>query len=108
MNLLDFTPIAYASVDTFVRKVNTFFINPLIVLLVTVAVAYFLYGVFEFVKNSNSDEGRTKGKNHMVWGLIGLFIMVSVFFIMQLLLGTIGIDESQINVQTGEINLQQN
>jgi hypothetical protein len=44
----------------------------------------------------------------MLWGLIGLSIMVSVFFIMKVVLGTIGIDQNQINVQTGEVNIQNN
>jgi hypothetical protein len=69
---------------------------------------YFLYGLFEFIKDSDSEDGREKGKRHMLWGLIGLSIMVSVFFIMKVVLGTIGIDQNQINVQTGEVNIQNN
>lgn len=101
-----FTPVAYATVDTFVRKLNTFIFNPLIYFMTIVAVAYFLYGIFEYIKGSDSSDAKEKGKQHMIWGLIGLFIMVAVFLIIKVIMGTVGIDESEINVQTGEVNIQ--
>jgi uncharacterized membrane protein YjfL (UPF0719 family) len=99
-----FTPVAYADVDTFVLKLNKYIFNPIIMFMVTLAVAYFLFGIYEYIKGSSSDEAREKGQRHMIWGLIGLAIMVSVFFIMKVLLGTIGIDETEINVETGQVN----
>jgi len=95
---------AYASVDDTIRKVNKVLINPLITLMFAIAAIYFVYGVFEFIRDSSSADGREKGKQHIIWGLIGMAIMGSVFFIMQLILGTLGI-ENQINPQTGEVNL---
>jgi hypothetical protein len=100
-----FTPVAYASVDVFVKKLNTYLFNPAISLMIFVAVVYFLYGLFEFINGAGSDDAREIGKRHMLWGLIGLFIMVSVFFIMKVLLGTIGITDDQINPQNGTVNL---
>ena len=38
--------IAYASVDSFIGNVNKLIINPLIILLFALALAYFLWGVF--------------------------------------------------------------
>lgn len=100
------TPVAHATVDTFVRKLNTYIFNPVIYFLVVVAVAYFIYGIFEYLRNSDSSDAKEKGRLHMIWGLIGLFIMVSVFFIIRLIMGTVGIDENEINVETGEVNIQ--
>ena len=102
-----FTPVAYANVDTFVMKLNKYLFNPFIVFLVALAVVYFLYGIYEYLQGASSDEAREKGQRHMIWGLIGLFIMVSVFFIMKVLLGTIGIDDSEINVESGQVNFGQ-
>ena len=95
---------AYASVDETIRKVNKAIINPLIVLMFAIAVIYFAYGVFEFIKDGDSSDAREKGKQHIIWGLIGMAIMASVFFIMQLILGTLGI-EDQINVEDIEVTL---
>ena len=100
-----FTPVAHASVDTFLKKLNTYIFNPIIGLLVIVAVAYFLYGIFEYIRGASSAEDREKGQRHMVWGMIGLFIMVAVFFIMRVIMGTIGLDEQDINPRTGEVNI---
>ncbi len=101
------TPTAYASVDNFIRKLNTYIFNPAITFLIILAVAYFIYGIFEYLKGASSDDAREKGQRHMLWGLVGLFIMVSVFFIIRVMLGTIGIDEDQVNPQTGEVNINQ-
>ncbi len=70
------------------RFVNAI-INPAIRFLFIIALAYFLFGVVQFIRNSDNETERTKGKQHMLWGVIGLAIMVSVFAIMNIALGTI-------------------
>ena len=45
------TNIAYASVGSIVGSVNKLIINPLILLLFALALAFFLFGVFEFIAN---------------------------------------------------------
>ena len=101
-----FTPVAHASVDTFVKKAITYVVNPIIALMVIVALAYFVYGIFEYVKDGDDSEARAKGAQHMLWSIIGLFIMVGVFFIMRVILGSVGISESQINPQNPtEVNI---
>lgn len=66
-------------------KISEQIINPLIDLMFAVAVVFFIYGVVEFVRSSDNEEARDKGKEHMVWGVVGLFIMVSVWGIMNIL-----------------------
>ena len=70
-----------------------------------IAAVYFAYGIFEFIKDSDSADAREKGKQHIIWGLIGMFIMVGVFFITDVILGTIGIDQNQINVREIQVEL---
>ena len=105
MNL--FSPkIAYADLNAFIGKVDTQIINPLIIFLFALAVVYFLYGAFEFIANGANDEKKTTGKSHMLWGVIGLTIMMGVWFILGVILNTLGIDKSQINPETGMVNLR--
>src|SRR3989344_8115782 len=94
---------AYASLDSFVRSVNKEIINPLIVFLFALAVAYFLYGVFEFMFNQASEEKKTTGKSHMLWGVVGITIMMGVWFLLGLIIDTFNIQG--INPQTGEVNI---
>jgi amino acid transporter len=82
-------------------------INPLIELLFALAIVYFLYGVFEFLSNQANEEKKTTGKSHMMWGIIGITIMMGVWTILGILLNTLGIDESEINPEAGTVNLTQ-
>jgi len=104
MNLF-FTNIAYASVDSFISNINRLIINPLIILLFALALMYFLYGIFEFFSNAESDEKRTTGKKHMIWGIIGLTIMMGVWFILGVILDTFNI--TGINPQEGTVQLNE-
>ena len=102
---LFFTNIAYASVDSFIANVNRLIINPLIVLLFALALAYFLWGMFEFLSNQENEEKKTKGKSHMIWGIVGITIMMGVWFIMYLILDTFNITE--INPKKGTVQLNE-
>ena len=97
--------IAYAaeSVDQFIGNVNRLIINPLIALLFALAVVFFLYGMLQFFINSTNDEKKTQGKRHMIWGVVGMTIMMGVFFILNLVLDTIGV--KGINPEQGEVKL---
>lgn len=100
--------IAYADgVDDFVYKVNDLILNPLIGLLFAVALAVFLYGVVEFLMKSEEDEARTKGKKHMLWGIIGLFVMFSVWAILNLVLSTFDLENQydKLDPENGEVKL---
>lgn len=89
-----FTPqIAYAADDiaSLMSKVNKVIINPLITFLFVLAFVIFIYGLVEFLGNRDNQEAQTKGKSHMLWGVIGVFIMFSVFGIMTLLINVFGL-----------------
>lgn len=78
------------SFDSFLHNINNQIITPLIYLLFTLALIYFLYGVFLFIKNADSPDKRSEGAKSMIWGIVGLFIMLSVKGIINLILRTIG------------------
>ncbi|MFA6520692.1 MAG: hypothetical protein WCT44_03745 [Candidatus Paceibacterota bacterium] len=78
--------------DAFIGKVVEQIINPLIVLLFALAMVYFLYGVLEFIMNQENEEKKTTGKSHMIWGIIGISIMMSVWAIMNIILKTFNIN----------------
>lgn len=99
--------VAYASVDSFVANLNRLIINPLIILLFALALVYFLYGVFEFLSNQENEEKKTAGKKHMIWGIVGLTIMMGVWFILNVILGTFNIPSSEINPKEGTVHLNE-
>lgn len=102
---LFFTNVAYASADSFLNNVNRVIINPIIVLLFAAALAYFAWGMVDFIANQNNEEKKTAGKQHMIWGILGLTIMMGVWTLLNIVLNTINIDKSQVNPKAGTVNL---
>ena len=99
-------PTAEASIVTLMQSINKVIINPLIILLFALAVVYFLYGLARYLLSPENEEIRKSSKSHMLWGIIGMFIMVSVFGIMTLILTTLG--ESRIKLDgTGDYTVQE-
>lgn len=80
---------------TLLHKINQVILNPLITLIFAAAVLIFLYGVFEYLKDSGSEDARSTGRSHMLWGIVGMFIMISAFGIMRVIMNTIGADANQ-------------
>ena len=78
-------------ITDFLNKVNRAIVNPLILLLFGIALLVFIWGLFRFITSAESDEGREIGKKNILWGLIGMVIMISVFGIIRLIMGTFGI-----------------
>ncbi|KKQ03104.1 MAG: hypothetical protein US18_C0017G0013 [Parcubacteria group bacterium GW2011_GWB1_36_5] len=100
---LFFPKVAYADFNSFLTNVNQQIINPLIIFLFALAMVYFLYGLVEFIGNGANDEKKTIGKSHMLWGVVGLTIMMGVWAILGVVLNTFEI--TGIKPETGEVIL---
>lgn len=73
-----------------INNIIAYIVNPVVYLLVGLAVIYFLYGVFNFVRNAEDPAKRVEGANHILWGVVGIAIMFSVFVFMHIIKNTIG------------------
>jgi uncharacterized membrane protein YbhN (UPF0104 family) len=82
---------APANLDDLIRNINSSIINPIIGVLFVFALVLFLWGTVKFIMNADNDTDREQGKNHMIWGLVGMFIMVSVVAIINMVLRTFGV-----------------
>src|SRR3989344_4619806 len=76
------------TLQSFVEKIYENIFNPFVLLVGALALIIFLWGVIEFIARSDSDEAVGTGKRHMVWGIIGLLIILSVWGIMNLICRT--------------------
>jgi NADH:ubiquinone oxidoreductase subunit 2 (subunit N) len=55
----------------------------------------FIWGIFQyFIQGGHDEEKRESGKSLMLWGLIGFFVMVSVWGLVQILVGTVGLSNT--------------
>lgn len=66
-------------------------VNSVIPFLITLATVSFIWGVIQYLMNPENEEKRKKGKSFVVWGLIGLFVMISVWGLVGVLSDTFGI-----------------
>ncbi len=76
-----------------IESVKSQIINPAIKLLLVVGVVYFLYGLVKFLSASRyrmDSQGAEEGKKHMVYGLIGLAVIISAFGIVNLIGSAVG------------------
>jgi uncharacterized membrane protein YidH (DUF202 family) len=89
--------------DAFIGKVDTVIINPLIGFLFALAVLYFIYGVAQFIFNPDNEEQKTTGKSHMMWGIIGITIMMGVWTLLNVMLKTFNI--TGVNPKQGTVSL---
>ncbi len=80
------------AITEFLNDINRVILNPLILLAFSVAFIVFLWGIVTFISNQTGDANREEGKRKIIWGLFGMFIMVSVYGLIGIILGTFGID----------------
>lgn len=82
--------------DSFISKVADNIINPFILLLFGVAVVVFLWGVIQFVRQADNEDARAIGGRHILYGVIGMAIMISAFGILKFITGTFNLDNSPV------------
>ena len=64
-------------------------VNPLIMGAFALAVLVFVYGIIQFIANPDETDAHTKAKWTMFGGLIGLFIMISAWGLINLVFNTV-------------------
>ncbi len=88
----------------FIGKVTELILQPIVYLLFALAMYYFVIGIFTFVMKSDDPKARATGRQHMIWGVLGFFIMVSVITILQITTRTI-FPEADVNAPFSGGNL---
>lgn len=76
----------------FLEKVVVQIVNPLILLLVSIAFMYFLWGVFNFIRQAGDADKRAEGQQAILWGLVGLVIIFGAYGIIRIVTSTFGLD----------------
>ena len=81
-------PAGSVVLERFVR----FIIDPAIALRFTAGFLLFLWGIVVFIYNLREGADYKPGLQHMIWGLVGMLIMMSVYGIIVLVSNTLGLD----------------
>lgn len=70
-------------------------LNIVVPIVVTLALIYFLWGLAQYILSAGDEEKKTDGKHIMIWGIIALFVMVSVWGLVRFISGTTGVGQDQ-------------
>ena len=76
-------------------KLITDYVNLVIPLIIGVAVVAFLWGVLSYIMSAGNEEKRGEALKFISAGLVGLFVMVTVWGLVNILVGSFGLS-SQI------------
>lgn len=69
-----------------------YILTPAAFLLIGLAVVFFLIGIVKFMFSAGDAEKRKEGRNMMIYGVIGMFVMISLWGLVNLLSETFDLD----------------
>ena len=85
--------ISGTTIPEYLRSITGFIYIVLVPLLFAVAFIAFLYGIFlYFIAGGADEEKRSQGKQLAIWGIVGFFVMVSVWGLVNIIRNTFNID----------------
>jgi len=70
-------------------NLGRYLITPIILLVFAIALLLFVWGLVQFLIELNTGGKANKGKQHMLWGIIGMFIMTAAWGILNLIQSTV-------------------
>lgn len=77
--------------ETLLGNITKVIINPIITLLFAVALLVFVWGIVEYIlKASKGGDDLKAAKNHLIYGVFGMFLMAAVFGILELIKNIVG------------------
>lgn len=86
-------PIAHAAdAEAFGRAIDPVLqhvVYPIVGVLFTIAVIVFVFGALQLIWKDSDSESRKNGKNAIIGGVIGMFIMLSAWGFIHLISNTI-------------------
>jgi hypothetical protein len=80
------------SAQQLILKFATVIVNPLILVMFAVALLVFVWGIAEYIRQSTNPSASSTGKMHILYGIIGMVIMVSAFTLINILLSSFNIE----------------
>jgi type VI protein secretion system component VasK len=83
-----------SGLDSFLAKIVTELVNPVILLLTAVALVVFAWGVFKLIYSAGDDKGREQGRRALLWGIIGFVIIFGAYGIINLAMDTFNLEPS--------------
>lgn len=85
---------AASAASKLVEGISREIANPIIVLMFAFALVAFLWGVRGYIEGADNPEKRAIGAQHIMWGVIGMALMLMSFTLIRIMLKTFGLYDS--------------
>lgn len=77
-------------------------LNMLVPIILTLAIIYFMFGLLSYIIKTDKEEAR----NHMIWGIIAIAVMVSIWGLVGILQSTLGIQGQNTPIVPATVQVQ--
>ena len=67
-------------------------IEPLIILFISIALIVFIWGIVKYISAAGDSQKARDGMNMIKWGVIGMFVIVSMWGLVVIILNLFGLD----------------
>lgn len=81
------------TVETLIGQVGAW-IDALVPIVMVLALLYFFWGLAQYIMNAGDEAKAKEGKSIMIYGVIALFVMISIWGLVGFLQRTFGVTES--------------
>ena len=85
--------VSNPTVSNLLVKITDNIIAPILGLMFLYAFVVFVWGVYRMIAEAGDSGAREKGQQNVMYGVIGMVIMLSAYGIIRLIAGTIGVDD---------------
>ena len=79
-------------IETFICKIGDI-LNIIVPILIALGVVYFIWGVITYVI-SDDEEAKQAGRNRIIFGIIGLAVIIGLWGLVRILTRTFGVDNA--------------
>lgn len=79
-----------STVNSIVSKISANIITPIVEFLFVFAMLIFIWGIVGYIMGGEDPERRKQGQSHILWGVVGMAIMVSVYGIVRFVFSSVG------------------
>jgi hypothetical protein len=86
------TDFEIGGIEALVDQVGNL-IQTMIPFVAALALLFFFYGLAKFILAAGNEDAKDEGKRIMFWGIIALFVMASIWGIIQVLGSLFGVDQ---------------
>lgn len=73
-----------------IDKIKAELLQPAALVIFSAGFLLFIWGLVVFLWHIEDGSAQEEGKDHMIWGIVGMFIMISIWSIIALIDNTLG------------------